>query len=355
MATVFAALLPLGCADKTDQLPQPFLSTDSGGIAIANAGTGQIRLYELEGRHQEDIGRMGDGPGEFRWLSDLSVLPGDSIAAFDRRTNRLSVFDPDGELAKVVTFQRPDDEYKMGTFVGLLPNGSYLFARPPQSTYSAPARVTEARDTTVYNTRFGPDGVISNIWHRQEDEILDVRMRNGIRLPYPVHFSPHAIAGLVAGHLVVGNSQSFEVRVFDSEGQLLKIIRRNWTPEPVSVEHRETFTENFSRRFVNRPASERRREMGLFESTTFEETFPAFSRIFPGRPDMIWVENYAAPGTTRQSWDGFRLSDGRWLCNFSVPDRLSIMEFGPDYVLVTWHDDLDIVYLRLYELIIPHD
>jgi hypothetical protein len=73
-----------------------------GRIAIANGGTWQIRIYDEHGVHQQDIGRNGDGPGEFRSLRELWLSRGDSMMTADFRLNRVTLFDSEGRLGRTI-------------------------------------------------------------------------------------------------------------------------------------------------------------------------------------------------------------------------------------------------------------
>ena len=77
--------------------------TESGIIAAVNRGTNEVLLFDLQGALVGRRGSEGDGPGEFRWLSSVLSVGGDSIAAYDFSHKRMSVFGPGGELAREFT------------------------------------------------------------------------------------------------------------------------------------------------------------------------------------------------------------------------------------------------------------
>ena len=54
-----------------------------GGIAVANAGSRELRIYNSDGTHRVTAGGAGQGPSEFRYPSALIVLPGDTIQVQD--------------------------------------------------------------------------------------------------------------------------------------------------------------------------------------------------------------------------------------------------------------------------------
>jgi len=66
-----------------------------GRIYVADAGESVIRVYSDSGQHIRDIGRSGEGPGEFRQLLGIGFVF-DTLYAIDGRTHSVSYFDTVG-------------------------------------------------------------------------------------------------------------------------------------------------------------------------------------------------------------------------------------------------------------------
>lgn len=71
-----------------------------GRIVVANDGSRQLRFYDAKGVHLRDVGRQGEGPGEFQFLYRVWTLPADSLATFDNAQMRVSIFDSQGTLVR---------------------------------------------------------------------------------------------------------------------------------------------------------------------------------------------------------------------------------------------------------------
>ncbi len=54
-----------------------------GGVAVANAGSRELRIYNSDGSHRATAGGAGRGPSEFQYPAALIVLPGDTIQVQD--------------------------------------------------------------------------------------------------------------------------------------------------------------------------------------------------------------------------------------------------------------------------------
>jgi hypothetical protein len=65
----------------------------------------RVRRYSYDGELLATIGRRGNGPGEFQLPWKMAVNDHDTLAVWDQRHLRFSIFDPEGELGR--TFNVP--------------------------------------------------------------------------------------------------------------------------------------------------------------------------------------------------------------------------------------------------------
>jgi hypothetical protein len=95
-------------------------------ITVARSGTvvvaerQRLVFFDSTGKFLRSVGRQGQGPGEFQALEFLGSL-GDTVWAYDRRTQRISFFAPGGELLR--TTPMPSLAVQGGEvskFIGLL-------------------------------------------------------------------------------------------------------------------------------------------------------------------------------------------------------------------------------------------
>ena len=93
---------------------------NDGVIIVANAGTHQLRMYGGDGEHIRDVGRRGEGPGEFQSLNWLGLYHRDSLVAWDASSRRVSVFDRNG------TFVRSMSLNVRGAVRGVFDDGAVL-------------------------------------------------------------------------------------------------------------------------------------------------------------------------------------------------------------------------------------
>ena len=97
-------ILSIGLVDG----PEPYLLydvtslrlTSRGQIIVANAGTGEVRVFDSDGAFVGAVGRRGQGPGEYQHLTGIELFARDSLIVFDRDLRRLSVFSPSGQFLR---------------------------------------------------------------------------------------------------------------------------------------------------------------------------------------------------------------------------------------------------------------
>jgi hypothetical protein len=76
---------------------------DGGGVAVGASGSRAILVFDADGALVATLGRAGDGPGEFQGVGGIVPLPGDSLAVWDPRQQRLTVFPPEGGAPRVTS------------------------------------------------------------------------------------------------------------------------------------------------------------------------------------------------------------------------------------------------------------
>lgn len=328
-----------------------------GRIAVADEGAVRIRFYDADGNHVTDAGGSGGGPGEFRALSGIRRMPGDSVAAWDPVARRLSVFGPDGEFVRSVTQERV--EGLVGLLVGIFDDGSFVASprlRQGLSPRPVPSGAPEMyRDTVVY-LRFGRTGAFRDTLVKAPGEERTSERRNGRLRSRPVLFGRDYHAAVDGNRFYGGDSETFEVRVYDPEATLRRIARWDGRARPVSDDDVEAE--------LRRRRDRRRGELGRIgrgdrdvpEPDPVEyvhrDTFPAFDRLLPDERGNLWVRHPVAPGDGTRRWSVIG-PDGRWLGDVRTPAGLEVLKIGADYVLGLWKDELDVQYIRIHPLLTP--
>lgn len=171
---------------------------------------------------------------------------------------------------------------------------------------------------------------------------------------------PSVLDALALGHtaygatgddrIYLGWNDSYEIGSYSRTGKLLQLTRLNMSGRPLTADMIEVYT---AERVAGvRGESRRRRLEEWLSANPWPETLPAFREMRTDRREILWVENYPAPGTSMNFWSVFDV-EGFFLGRVTMPPEFSPLDIGPDYVLGLWRDADDAEHVQLYDLIKP--
>lgn len=79
------------------RLPKIIQSDSQNNIYVVDEKSYEIRKYDKTGKYIKSIGRVGNGPGEFKDIKNFIVDENDNLFIFDQLLSRLSIFDKSGK------------------------------------------------------------------------------------------------------------------------------------------------------------------------------------------------------------------------------------------------------------------
>lgn len=71
-------------------------------IYVVDAGSARVLVFDPQGRFLREIGRKGEGPGEFSRPTGACIVPGNGLAVADFSGNRIEVFDAAGKFVRSI-------------------------------------------------------------------------------------------------------------------------------------------------------------------------------------------------------------------------------------------------------------
>ena len=325
---------------QLDDVANAMLSGDR--IVVVNAGTRQLRFYDLDGRHVRTVGRQGAGPGEFEDPGWMAPHRGDSIAVYDYRHRRISVLDREGNFGRSLT-----PEFSFGTLAGWLADETYV-VRPGSSFSSADNLESGVERPPIGVLRVSREGEVLDTLgaYPGTEYVVDVRPGQGFSVrPRPFGLSTQVAAG--DSLIYVGTSDAWVINVFDTAGALRRSIRRATQPPPITSDVIERYT---AAQLAANTDENRRRESERFYATLeYPERMPAYSALRVDHTGNLWVQDYVVSREDSLRWTVFDPS-GRILSRLAMPPRMVVYEIGPDFVLGRVQDDLDVQQVVLFGL-----
>jgi hypothetical protein len=315
-----------------------------GRVVVADKGSQVLRVFDARGRHLRSIGREGGGPGEFRAVENVALLRGDSIAVWDPRLRRVSVFDRTGQLARKVS---PAGLGLFPRFVGVLDDGSFVLTAGLSAGGASPT--TAARRDSVVYLRFGPAGGAARdtIGRFPGPEMVTLASSGAMTMEEVIFGRDF--------HLVVGGDRYFgadddryEVTEYRLSGAPVRRIRRAHVPRQVTNADLASYREQ-PRDLSGVPPQLRAQFARRNPDIPHRATLPAFESLLLDEEGYLWVEHPRVTQASEGRWDVFD-REGRWLTTIATPAGFQVRQIGRDFMLGTALDSLDVEQVHLYTL-----
>lgn len=314
------------------------LDVDSRGrIYVADPLQGGVMVLAPDGRLVRTVGRPGRGPGEFKYIRTVQVLPGDSLLVYDQELYRVSVFAPDsGKIA----YGRNLASTSSGTppnWVEKLPGQRALFATH-RKPYVAGASAADDHDRTQAVRLLEWDG------RTRRDSVLVVPVlqplivRDGRAVG--VTSDPFARPALVRmgpnGNIYYGWGDSVAIAIHSLDGRQvggfsLPFVGPGVTDRDVDVE-----TQDMGKVFAR----------ALRKSVP--QRWPAFRNFVVDDEGRIWL-GLLTPAGQPNRWTAFS-ETGTAICSAPLPKNVDVrlIRAGKAYAVAT--DETDVPQIRVYAL-----
>lgn len=333
-----------------------FLS--DGRFLVEDSQAKALYLVEADARSFLLVGDEGDGPGEFRDVTTLTIVPGDTAFIFDRRLLRVSVRSPDGELISTVRVG--------GELVGAARvDGAWatdsdhllLHAVGPMDTVAAGHVWKDRRESLLFSL----DG-------RGRPRSPPVRFIGGYNLivddaavgrPFIVAapFANEPIVAVGSGRVVHGSGLAYELFIRSPALQLERVVR--WSGPRVAlddatIESARVWAEGlFERTRQTDPRIADAALEGMFAPDLLPDSLPALSSLLVDARGRLWVSRYIPNSDAWDQGDSWHIltADGEPLARISLPAQSRLAAVGEDRVALIMRDDLDVEHLRVFELL----
>ncbi len=324
---------------------QDALLLSDGGVAVLDSRAREIRIFESGGAHRATAGGAGEGPGEIRQAPRLVDLAGDTVGVWTLSGQRLTRFAPDGNFLDVTTVDGLPGEVGF-RLRGALDDRRLVVSEGMSFSPEDTERGSGIRRDTLAEFLVGREGAVLDTLGRFAAGETAGGLQDGKRVLFArgTHFA------VGAGRIHVGDSERWEVRVFDDLLRETMRIRRSHEPVPVTAEAEEA---------ARREALERLEQMqpqfqevlrDRVENAVANETLPSFEELAVDPAGRLWVRRARLPtadGPPR--WDVFR-PDGRWLGTVATPEGLTVHRIGADRLVGTRTDEVGVDRVEVYPI-----
>jgi hypothetical protein len=343
--------LDLGAGTKDDEIFSWIAAVrrqQSGLLLVATLEPIQVRVFDAEGRLRSTLGRKGRGPGEYLDLSELMVMPTDSLVVLDRMSRRLTVLGPDGTYAASASLTPPFPTPQFDVSVLSLGDGTLLIGFAEiTATAPSPQPVAVYQHVGRYTTR----GVLVQSIGRffVGEYFLQATPRHvaGGSAFWDRAFSRRGVLLAYDGAIYFSDASALEVRRLDLAGRLIELHRLAVPLVPVTP---AMITRYRADALAKASPADRSVEERRVAEMPYPEQLPAFRRSAVDARGRIWLQQYAYPQPAPNRWWVLDPAT-REARTVLLPDRFVPHAIGRSEITGTWEDDDDVEHVRVYALL----
>jgi len=239
-----------------------------GSIYIESEKSGENLIFKFDpkGSLIFSFAKKGQGPGEILDATSLYVNDQDQVFIFDRMNSKTCLFSGEGNLIK----EKKIDE----SFLEMCPlnNGNYLVRK------SFPATADYLQDESLMVV---------------DPELKEVAKLDGRKVPNFItgkrmKASIYILSWAVSDELIFTGFQErgYKISVYDFKGNLIREIKKDYEPVPVTEEYKKAFMKLF-----NDPLFDRVRDQ-IRKNIYFPSSLPPFHSFISDDEGRLFVMTY---------------------------------------------------------------
>ena len=276
-------------------LSRPYdMALDAGeNLYVVDVREKNLKVFDKDGKYVKTMGRPGQGPGEFEFPMAVCILPaGNEIVVLDNR--QISVFNLEGAFLRRSPIK--------GLSSGVQADGQ-------GNLFIAEVAIPSGQMTLK---KYLPD------MSREPEAVLSCQQDLG-KNP----FKPRVLWILDQnGRIVFGESKTYEIRIIDSQGRVLKRIIRDHDPVRVTQEEKDDLAGRTSKVLGPEAA----------KSMEFCSHHSAYRSFFPDDGGRLFVQTWERSADGRQDIYDIFDEEGRYIARATLPPNPDFLNPGPRFI-----------------------
>ena len=244
----------------------------------------RIRVFDRNGIILMNIGKKGQGPGEFERINGIQITPQNELMVLDASRKRLSFFSLAGEFVR---------------------------SKSLSEIQALAIRINSKRNFLCLSALLDPRSALSTSELRIYDPELKSLVTVASSDPQDVYtpFLPFLVWELDKnGQVFCGFNQKYEFSVYDAEGNVLRSISRDFDPVRIPEEERKAALKR-----LKQP-----------ENKNVPSFYPAYRRISVDEAGRVFVQTWERPEKGSGYYHDVFDSSGRYITRilFEFPPRV---------------------------------
>ena len=333
-----------GSAESTFGLVADVALGPSSNVYVLDNQASVVRVFDLEGEHQRDIGSPGQGPGELASPYAIDFDENGHLWIADGSNRRYTEFDLEGQLIRSVrsSIRGGIGRGQLRVANGRIWDVANLFIRE-----EGPNGAVQIRSMGLGALAFAIDdgSATADTIPFGEWRYIGLRrtLGSGEVLGRTPPFAPTRVYEVTPSVAVwIGITDQYQIHRIGLGGDTLRSVLRDLAQTPLTEDHAAE---------VKAWAEERYAEGWEQDDDALPNTYPAFSSVIEAEDGHLWVQRSTVPWESE--FDVFD-PDGRYLG--AITSNLSTLThpfIGSSYVIGVSVDSLDVQYVEVYRVIRP--
>lgn len=319
-----------------------------GRVVVATAQPAQLLVFNADGTPGGSLGRQGEGPGEYRFLQAVLVLPGDTVLAFEIVRRKAIRYAPDGTYVGETDFPLLDDRPIAPILRGRLADGTFVLSGESMLPQAPGGEQKVFRlDLPIFTLDPAAARYDTLTVTKSAQMYASSISMGGQTMPIarPVAFGPTPLVTPTATGVWLSSGESAELReilVPDTAavGTLHRIVRFQMESREVTEADRtryKTETKEMLASFgAMMPPGMLEAEQQKVDETLFANVFPAFGQLRTDLANRLWLGTAAPFGDSQRAW-AVLSAEGQLLGRVDLPDGM-LFSAGADRVVMRRED-----------------
>lgn len=317
------------------------LRLSDGHIVIADGGlNSRVSVFDTRGEYVGQLGRSGDGPGEYGWISSIQQGPEDSVYLYDESLQRLSVFVREGGFARSVSFQPAAVEGERLLSLRRLGANRWVGVGSESVRPGPPGVIL--RDTVavaLLNSALTDFDVLDRVPGRMTTHTVVM----GRPLAHLPSFTPEVTTTTWGRCVFVSDGESPTVSVYDADGDPVLEFTGPGDARAVTAEH---VAGRLARQIAALPDADPRMWERILADEARPSSLPFYHRVTADEWGRIWLQEYAPPSGVGSRF--YVVSQrGRPLAQVDAPVAMRALSIGDGGVLARIVGELGVEVVEL--------
>ncbi|MCJ7630376.1 MAG: hypothetical protein MUO50_18535 [Longimicrobiales bacterium] len=313
---------------------------ENGNVVIGDRVAPFLKVFDPRGEHLRDVGRSGQGPGEYEYLYEMDWCAPGELSVFDvgRRVHRYTA-----EMTFVSTELISLDAIGGGVAYhrDCHPNGFQVVTGWGDFQTQSKVGLFEATAPVVL---LRGQEVVRDFGERLSSQRLgSVRADGSPAGSGPHPFGRATVVALGSDKVYIGDGEGYEIEVYDLSGSPLPPLR--WAGPSLRYDH-DLVEQLGARAVAEAPERSRPQLRRWYAEMPKLDQLPGYDRILVSDTDEVWVRQFARPGAVGEEWVIFG-ADHELVGRLAMPPRSTLWEVRGGRVVYSVKDELDVPIVRV--------